>query len=178
MSFRCDRRGFIFSFDASLAILVVFAIMVGIVRVGGAGVMYEQHGYLRLERYANDALEVMQLTGALDNIVTFVKHGATENAENLAEKNLRKLLPQDIQFRLVIGDVNNPRLDNVYPSAGKHTQWRSAFENAKEIAAAFRVSVLYSRYQLDQNNPGGGGAASAENIFDSVTLYVWRGLTV
>lgn len=153
MSFRCDRRGFIFSFDASLAILVVFTIMVAMVRVGGAGVTYEQQGYLRLERYANDALEVMQLTGALDNIITFIKQGYIENAENMAENELAKLLPRDIQFRLVIGDENNPRLDNVYPSAGKHTQWRSAFENAKEIAAAFRVSVFYSLYQLDQNNP-------------------------
>lgn len=136
MSFRCDRRGFIFSFDASLAILVVFAIMVGIARVGGSGVMYEQQGYLRLERYANDALEVMQLTGALDNIVTFVKSGSTENAENLAREQLDKILPNGVQFKLVIGDN---RL-TVYPSAA--AGWSTTFSNAKELATATRISTL------------------------------------
>jgi len=136
MSFRRDRRGFIFSFDASLAILVVFAIMIGIVRVGGAGVMYEQQGPLRLERYANDALEVMQLTGVLDNIATLVKHGYLENAENLAREQLNKILPSDVQFKLVIGDN---RL-TVYPSTA--AGWGTTFSNAKELATATRMSTL------------------------------------
>ena len=137
MRFRRDRRGFIFSFDASLAILVVFAIMVGIVRVGGAGQMYEQHGYLRLERYANDALEVMDVLQILDNVVRSLEYGDNASAENLARTYLRKILPNDIQFKFVVGD----NLLTVYPTSA--AGWGSAFSAAEEVATAVRMSTYW-----------------------------------
>ncbi len=151
MSFRRDRRGFIFSLDATLAMLVVMIVMAGVARVSGPEHTYEQHGYLRLERYANDALEVMQLTGTLDNIKNLLAQEETSLAEGLAENELRKILPNEVQFRLLIGNESNPRLDNVYPSAGNHDAWYDNFINAAEIAVAARV--LAFPYQLDQNNP-------------------------
>ncbi|GAI17546.1 MAG: hypothetical protein E3J80_02015 [Hadesarchaea archaeon] len=161
MSFRRDRRGFIFSLDATLAMLVVLIVMTGVARVAGPELTYGQHGYLRLERYANDALEVMELTGAMDIIENLLAQGEISEAGNLAENVLRKILPGEVQFRLRIGVENNPRLDNVYPSAGKHAEWRAAFENAAEIAVAARVSIF-----------------PPENVFDSITLYVWRGAEI
>jgi hypothetical protein len=148
MSFRGDRRGFIFSLDATLAVLVAIIVVAGVARVGGPELTYGQHGYLRLQRYANDALEVLQLTGTLDSIVNYVKHGYLENAEKLAEIELRKILPREVQFRLVIGDGSKPRLDNVYPSAGKHAEWYAAFQNAGEVATAIRASTLPPRERL------------------------------
>ncbi len=139
MSFRRDSRGFIFSLDATLAMLVVLIVMAGVARVGGPGPIYEQHGYLRLERYANDALEVMQLTGTLDDIVDLVMAGDNSGAENLARAELRKILPDEVQFKLVVGDN---RLA-VYPSdAGERANWDNAFASAKEIAVATRISLL------------------------------------
>jgi len=160
MSFRRDRRGFIFSLDATLAVLVVMIAMAGVARVSGPESIYGQHGYQRLERYANDALEVMQLAGTMDEIKNLLGENS-EEAENLAENELRKILPREIQFRLRIGSEANPRLDNVYPSAGNHAEWRAAFENAGEVAVAARVSIF-----------------PPENVFDSITLYVWRGPTI
>lgn len=165
-SFRRDQRGFIFSLDATLGILVVMLVMAGVARVGGTDLIYGQHGYLRLERYAQDALEVLYSTGTVDGRLTttiekikiLLEGGRKSTAESLAENELRKILPNDIQFRLRIGPENNPRLDNVYPSPGKHALWRSAFENAKEIAVAVRVCFF-----------------RPDNVFDSITLYVWRG---
>ncbi|MDI6884100.1 MAG: hypothetical protein QMD00_03025 [Hadesarchaea archaeon] len=142
MSFRRNQKGFIFSLDATLATLVVLIVIAGVARVAGPELIYGQHGYLRLERYANDALEVLELTGMMDSIVNYVKHGYLENAEVIAENELRKILPRDVQFRLVIGDVNNPRLDNVYPSAGNDAEWYAAFQNAGEVVSAVRVSTL------------------------------------
>jgi len=158
MSFRKDRRGFIFSLDATLAVLVVMIAMAGVARVSGPESIYGQHGYQRLERYANDALEVMQLTGTMDEIKNLLAHENNSEAENLAENELRKILPREIQFRLRIGSEANPRLGNVYPSAGNHAEWRAAFENAGEVAVAARVSIF-----------------PPENVFDYITLYVWRG---
>lgn len=158
MSFRRDRRGFIFSLDATLAMLVVLIVMAGVARITEPELVYGQHGYLRLERYANDALEVMELSGTMDSIKNLLAQGEKSKAENLAENELRKILPGEVQFRLRIGAEDNPRLDNVYSSAGKHAEWRAAFENAEEIAVAARVSIF-----------------PPENVFDSITLYVWRG---
>ena len=158
MSFGGDRKGFIFSLDATLAMLVVMIVMAGVARVGSPGLIHEQHGYLRLERYANDALEVMELTGKMDEIGNLLAQGESPKAESLAENELRKIVPKEVQFRLRIGNENNPRLDNVYPSAGKHAEWRAAFTNADEIAVAARVSIF-----------------PPEDVFDSITLYVWRG---
>lgn len=148
MNFRRNQGGFIFSLDATLAMLVVIIVMAGVARVAGPELIYEQHGYLRLERYANDALEVSQIRGTLDSIVNYTKHGYPENAENLAGTELRKILPKNVQFRLVIGDEANPRLDNVYPSAGKHAEWYAAFSNAKEKAVAVRISTLPPKKRL------------------------------
>ena len=148
MSLRRNKGGFIFSFDATLAVLVAIIVVAGVARVGGPELIYGQHGYLRLERYANDALEVLQLTGTMDTIVNYVKHGYLENAEKLAETELRKILPRDVQFRLVVGDESNPRLDNVYPSAGKHAEWYATFQNAGEVATAVRASTLPPRERL------------------------------
>ncbi len=153
-----DQRGFIFSLDATLAMLVVMIVMAGVAHVSSPGIIYEQHGYLRLERYANDALETMQLSGTLDNIINLLAEGENSWAAELAENELRKILPDEIQFRFLIGDENNPRLDNVYPSVGNHAEWYSNFINAEDIAVATRVLLF-----------------PPENVFDPITLYVWRG---
>ncbi|KXB00100.1 hypothetical protein AKJ48_03295 [candidate division MSBL1 archaeon SCGC-AAA261O19] len=158
MSFRRDQRGFIFSLDATLAVLVALIVLAGVASVGSSSTTYKQHGYLRLERYANDALEVMELTGTTDNIKSLLDQGENSKAESLAENELRKILPNEVQFKLRIGPEDDPRLDNVYPSPRNHEEWRAAFENAEEIAVATRVLVF-----------------SPENVVDSINLYVWRG---
>ena len=158
MSLRSDRRGFIFSLDAALAVLVTLIVVAGVARVGNPGVAYEQHGYLRLERYANDALEVMQITGTFDNIENLLANGEDSLAESLAENELLKIMPGEVQFRFAIGSDSSPRLDNVYPSAGNHAAWYDNFTNAAEIAVASRVLHF-----------------SSDNMFDCVAIYVWRG---
>ena len=153
MSFRRDKKGFIFSLDATLAMLVMLIMMAGVARMAGPELTYGQHGYLRLERYANDALEVMQLIGTIDNIVDFVKHGENDSAKNLARADLRNILPEEVQFKFAVGN----RL-TVYPS--NSADWSTVLSNAEEIAVATRVCLL--RFPT-------------ENVFDSIALYVWRG---
>lgn len=148
MGLENNKRGFIFSLDATLAILVLMIAIAGAARAVGPELIYQQYGYLRLERYANDALEVLQLTGTMDSVVNYMKLGYVENAENIAEAELRQILPREIQFRLVIGDVNNPRLDNIFPTSRKNAEWKAAFQNAKELATAVRVSTLPPKNRL------------------------------
>jgi hypothetical protein len=168
MNFRRDEKGFIFSLDATLAMLIVMLAMAGVARVGSPGLIYGQHGYLRLQRYANDALEVLYNTGRVENdvliltideIKDLLEQGTEENileAESLAENQLRKILPPDIQFRLRIGENEDPILDNV-SSVGNYEDWSAVFEKIEEIAVATRVILLGS-----------------EN-FEPMTIWVWRG---
>ncbi len=137
MSFRRDRRGFIFSLDATLAMLIMIIVMAGVARVSGPEMVYGQHGYLRLERYANDALTVMDTLDILENIVRDVEYGDTASAENTARAWLRKILPEDVQFKLVFGDD----LLTAYPTDAPG--WSSAFSAAGEVATAVRMATYW-----------------------------------
>lgn len=158
-----DRRGFIFSLDAALAIVIVMVALAGVARVGSLG-FYESYGYLRLERYANDAMEALYsvgtldengvLTNAYDNIRTLLKR-RDSRAENVAENWLARIFAADLCFRLIVYKENLLLLDNVFPEPGNHAAWRAAFENAREFGVAHRLWLV------------------GEN-FVTATLYVWR----
>jgi hypothetical protein len=138
LTLRRDNRGFVFSLDASLALFVVLMVVVGVARVGGSGLAYEQQGYLRLERHANDALETMILTGSLDNLVDLMAKGDNTAARALARAELGKALPSEVQFKLVVGDNFE-----VYPS--DNVGWSTTFASAPELAVAARVTPRFTR---------------------------------
>lgn len=134
MRLRSDQGGFIFSLDATLAVVVTLIVFAGVARVGSPGAIYEQHGYLRLERYADDALIVMYHMGTITEIVELIDAGENDLARQLARETLRKILPKEVQFKLVIGGEGE-WLDNVYPGTDTQT-WVNAFNQAEEIAVA------------------------------------------
>jgi hypothetical protein len=132
-----DQRGFIFSLDATLAMLVVMIVMAGVARAAGPSLIYEQHGFLRLERYANDALTVMDTLGISENIVRTVEYGDIAGAEDTARMWLRKILPEDVQFKFVFGDD----MLTVYPTDA--TGWDSVFSTVEEVATAVRMATYW-----------------------------------
>jgi len=130
------EKGFVFSLDACLSLLLVMIVVAGVARAGEAGLIYGQHGYLRLQRYANDAIETMSLTGSMESITDLIITGMLDQAKALARQELRKVLPGEVQFKLVISSENNPDLV-VYPSDAAN--WGEAFENAAERTVAARI---------------------------------------
>jgi len=128
----------VFSLDACLSLLIVMIVVAGVARVGEAGLIYGQHGYLRLQRYANDALETMLLTNSMDNVIDLVIEGDNKGAEDLARAELQKVLPGEVQFKLVIGEGPNPYL-RVYPSDDE-ARWENAFRTSAEVAVATRIT--------------------------------------
>lgn len=140
MSFRSDQRGFIFSLDATLAVLVALIVLAGVASVGSSSTTYEQHGYLRLNRYAEDSVEVMGLTGTLDNVINLILDDNISQARGAARENLLAILPQGIQFKFLIGDEENPYLDNVYPTDDNQA-WENLFDNTEERATATRITA-------------------------------------
>ena len=133
-----DNQGFVFSLDASFALFVVLMVVTGVARIGYGGSAYEQQGYLRLERHANDALETMILTEALDNMVDLITKGDNAAARALARTELQKALPGEVQFKLVVGDNFE-----VYPT--DDPSWSATFAATSELATAARVTPRFTR---------------------------------
>ncbi len=176
MSLRDDQRGFIFSLDAVLAILVTLTVLAGVAQIGISSSTYEQHGYLRLERYAEDAIEVMHQTGALDNVIISIVKGNLSQASEIARDNLRAILPPEIQFKFLIGDEENLYLDNVYPGTDNQA-WGDIFENVGERAVAIRVTgkrlvPLRVLVWVDTRLPG-DQVEMIENFVDEIKLQSW-----
>lgn len=136
MSFRRDQRGFVFSLDATLGILIVMLVMAGVASVVRPGAIYEQYGFLRLRRQADDAFEVMQIIGVMDNLENLVANNDLGPAENNARDNLRNILPRDVQFKFVFGDN---RLI-VYPTPDNDA-WDNLFDSLDEVAVASRIWI-------------------------------------
>lgn len=175
MNFRKDRKGFIFSLDAALAVLVTLTVLAGVVQIDIPSSTYEQHGYLRLERYAEDAIEVMQQTGALDNVIESIVKGDLSQASGIARDNLRAILPQEIQFKFLIGDEENPFLD-VYPGTDNQA-WESVFDSVGERAIASRVTgeqliPLRVLVWVDTRLPG-DQTEMVENFVEAIQISSW-----
>lgn len=176
MNLRNDRRGFIFSLDATLAILVTMTVLAGTVQIGTSSSTFEQHGYLRLERYAEDAIEVMYRTGALDNVILSIVQGNLSHAGEIARDNLRTILPPEINFKFVIGKEDDPYLDNVYPGADNEA-WEATFEGVGERAVAIRITgkrlvPLKVLVWVDTRLPG-DQAEMIENFADVIRKPDW-----
>lgn len=140
MNLQKNQKGFIFSLDATLGLLVTLVALVGIAQVGSSSISYKQYGYTQLESYANDGLRVLSLSGTIDNAIRLVENHQNEEAREILRENLSKILPKEIQFKLIMGQEDNVRLNNVYPGTD-NLKWENAFTRAKEKVAASRVTA-------------------------------------
>ena len=161
-----DRSGFVFSLDAVLGILVTIIVLAGVAHIAGSSLTYEQQGFARLETYANDAMQTMQNTGSLDYIVADIETGLTENSPHFAMTELRTILPQEVQFKLVVGENLLPP---IYPSSfgGKprdNSFWENQKASSKEVGVATRILVF----------PNVGDNLDNGYRLEPITLYVWR----
>ncbi|MEW6592288.1 MAG: hypothetical protein AB1305_01155 [Candidatus Hadarchaeota archaeon] len=167
MSFHRDQNGFVFSLDAAFAILVVMIVMTGVARVAGPNLVYEQHGLLRLERYANDAIRVLDELGALDNVARDVEYGENASAENTVRTWLRKILPADVQFRFVFGD-NLDNLLTVYPTSA--SGWSSAFAAAEGVTTGVRMATYWDGTSWSSYTIDNGTATIQAGQYTSIAL--------
>ncbi|KXA88972.1 hypothetical protein AKJ62_04080 [candidate division MSBL1 archaeon SCGC-AAA259D14] len=164
MFLKNDERGFIFTLDGTLAVLISILGLAAVTAVGSSTTIYEQQGYRGLGEYADQALQVLEVNGAMDEIENLISSTSTyaDSAELLAENQLREILPTGIRFRMKIGGESNILLDNVYPTYDNHDAWRERYENAEDIVRAVRISIIEDDFDMEDN-------------FEPVILYLWRG---
>ncbi len=135
MSVKNDERGFIFTLDATLAVLVSLIAIVGVAQIGSPYTVYSQHSQLQIERYGNDASQVIQLSGGMGRVMELVENKEFEEAKALAREELRKVLPSELQFKLVVGD----NLLAVYPN--DNSGWENRFSNVNDLYVSAPIYV-------------------------------------
>ncbi|MEM0359682.1 MAG: hypothetical protein QXG22_06760 [Candidatus Hadarchaeales archaeon] len=129
--------GFIFSLDACLATVVMMIAVAGLahLEVEGPG-----HGYLKLERYAQDTLSVMDGRGITRYVIDSLNNLQYAEAARAVRENLLLLLPSTVNFRYVIGTGENLLLE-VYKDNGEN--WRERWENTRERALALHLTCEF-----------------------------------
>ena len=101
-----DDKGFIFTLDASLALIIVVVITASVMAYTFIPA-YQGQDHQHLEALADSALEVMEQNGELRAIsAKYASGNATLIAQADAELNstLNSLIPQGIGYKIIVGD--------------------------------------------------------------------------
>lgn len=125
MNLRDEDGGFIFSLDATLAILVSLIALASVASVGSSLKTPEQFSRLSLQRLGGDAIRILSIKGSFENAVLALEAADYEKAEKILRENLKKVLPEHIQFRLYIRNQLS-----VYPTESNN--WENLYENIKD----------------------------------------------
>jgi hypothetical protein len=102
-----DDRGFIFTMDATLA-LVILIVFTASIATYYMLPTYMGSEHQHLEVLAEDALEAMQNDGTLYAAAVKYAEGDTAGAEFVIEDSMNNLVPSDVAYKLTIG--TNPSL--------------------------------------------------------------------
>ncbi|MBD3260278.1 MAG: VWA domain-containing protein [Candidatus Altiarchaeales archaeon] len=97
------KKGYILVVDAVLALIFVLIILVFL-----AGRYYTQKetsvsSYRRLHHISEDALDVLNKKGVLDEVCSHWAEGDMGNASNISKTYLEKLIPENVGYRLIVG---------------------------------------------------------------------------
>ena len=105
-----DEKGFIFTTDATLA-LVVMIVFTGAVVTYGLLPVYQGQDHQHLEALADSALETMEQSGALREAAVEYSNNNTTGAEATLRSSLDVVIPDNVGYRLTMSN-NAPVTDS------------------------------------------------------------------
>ncbi|TMS40321.1 MAG: hypothetical protein FGO69_11265 [Methanobacterium sp.] len=105
-----DDKGFIFTADAVLGLIIVFILTTSIVTYAMLPI-YEGQDHQHLEALADSALETMEASGTLRSATVDYYSNNPSQAESDLRTSLNMLIPYGIGYKLTVGD-NPPVTDN------------------------------------------------------------------
>lgn len=100
-----DDKGFIFTTDAILGLIVIFIITASIV-IYAMLPIYQGQDHQHLEALADSALETMEQTGTLRAATVYYSNNNSALAVSELQSSLNMLIPLGIGYRITVG--NNP----------------------------------------------------------------------
>lgn len=98
-----DDKGFIFTADAALALIVVFVFTGSIVTYTMLPI-YQGEDHQHLESIAGSALDEMEQTGTLRMAAVEYSNGSQQQAADDLQNALSGLIPPGIGYRITVGD--------------------------------------------------------------------------
>lgn len=96
-----DEKGFIFTTDAVLALVVVIVLTASVVTYGVLPV-YQGQNHQHLEALADSALETMDQSGALREAAVEYANNNTTGAESTLRSSLDVVIPDNVGYRLTM----------------------------------------------------------------------------
>jgi hypothetical protein len=105
-----DEKGFIFTTDAILA-LVVMIVFRGSIVTYGLIPLYQGEYHQHLEAIADSALETMEQSGVLREAAVEYSNGNITGAETILRSSLDTVIPDNIGYKLTMSN-NNPIIDD------------------------------------------------------------------
>ncbi|MCC7550124.1 MAG: hypothetical protein KO316_01330 [Methanobacterium sp.] len=129
-----DEKGFIFTADTTLALVVVIVFTVTVVSYTMLP-MYMGQDHQHLEALADSALQVMEEDGTLDYAsVTAISNSsnATEASEEILTQSIETLIPNGIGYKLTI-DPGTP------VSVERNTSTNTSYLYSKDVVTRVRV---------------------------------------
>jgi hypothetical protein len=111
-----DEKGFIFTTDAILA-LVVMIVLTGSIVTYGLLPIYQGENHQHLEALADSALETMEQSGALREAAVEYSNGNTTGAETTLRSSLDVVIPDNVGYKLTMSNNAPVSDDNGITSA-------------------------------------------------------------
>jgi hypothetical protein len=100
-----DDKGFIFTVDATLALVVVMVLTVTVASYSLLPI-YQGSDHQHLEAIASSALEVMEQDGTLSSAAVDTAMGRTTEAQGNMTNRLNSVIPPGIAYEMTIKDIN------------------------------------------------------------------------
>lgn len=139
-----DDKGFIFTADATLALVVVIVITASIVAYAALPV-YQGEDHQHLEALADSALNVMEQDGTLRAAAVSYANNNSTDAINRLNTSLSILIPEGIGYKITVGDygsvsddrgllTSNDIVTKVKVISGPQEGWMGrAYYNIKDV---------------------------------------------
>ncbi len=100
-----DEEGFIFTTDATLALVVMIVFTASVVTYGLLPV-YQGETHQHLEALADSALETMEQDGTLREAAVEYSNGNTSGAESTLQSDLNVVIPDNVGYKLTMSNYN------------------------------------------------------------------------
>lgn len=123
-----DDRGFIFTADATLALVVVIVFTASIV-VYALLPAYQGQDHQHLQALADSALATMEQDGTLRDAAVYYANNNSTAAQAILTASLNSILPSDVSYKMTMNGYNPPALNN----RGRD------YNLAKDVATGVRV---------------------------------------
>lgn len=155
-----DDKGFLFTTDATLALIVVIVFTASIVTYQILPI-YNGEDHQHLEALADSALNVMEQDGTLRTAAVLYANGYPDNASQLITDSLNTLMPSDVTYQMTLG--SNPAVQDI--RTGRSTAYDSVTK-VKVISGPQEGWVGRAYYKLEE--------VTYEDKQQNVTTTVWN----